>query len=417
MTDAPAPTANPRILVIDDSATVLRVIEAVLVQAGYEAMCLDSGRDVVEVARRMRPSLVLVDFAMPDVSGFAVCRALGRHPDTDGIPIVLMTTRGDPVGDRFVREVGIVDHITKPFAPEVLLALVEHVLDQPASARRRGPPPPPIPAAAVAIPEPPLLEAEPGGTTVVVLQGDLVGIPIAEVMQLLSLQRQTGVLTVRKGAAEIATFFKQGQVRLVTGTNLSPELLLGNILVQERMVSADELEQLLTNRRGTRRLLGGQVVQLGYVTREELHRALRRQSTELMYELLRWREGRFTFERKDQLSSEVVEFEFGVSIDVLLLEGFRRVDEWGLIESVLKSFDVVPAAVPGGVEHLGASGLTSDETAVLATVDGKRTIHEIIRLLGMPAFEVARLLYRLISARLVLLPPVPTLMEEIDTPA
>ena len=243
----------------------------------------------------------------------------------------------------------------------------------------------------------------------------MAAVPIAEVMQLLSLQRQTGVLNVRKGASEISTFLREGQVRLVTGTNLSPDLLLGNILVQEKVITALELEQLLANRRGTRRLIGGQIVQLGYATLDDLHRALRRQSTELLYELLRWGQGQFAFERRGELPPEVLEFEFGLSIDLLLMEGFRRVDEWGLIESALKSFDVVPYALPGGADHLGASGLTDEEKAVLSAVDGKRSVHDIIRTVGMPAFEVARVLYRLASTRVLLLPPTMAKVTELDT--
>ncbi|MBI5509428.1 MAG: response regulator [Deltaproteobacteria bacterium] len=399
-----ATTAGTKILVIDDSATVLRVVDAVLSRAGFGVRCLDSGRDAVEVARALAPALVIVDFAMPDVSGYGVCRALGRDPATDKIPIVLMNTRGDPIGDRFVREMGIVDHITKPFAPEALLAVIEHVLEKGPGARATPRPPPPPPYAVEPVPVAPVVSR-------VVLQGDMAAIPVAEVLQLLALQRQTGVLGIRRAASEISVFLKLGKVRLVTGTNLAPELLLGNILVTEKLIAAEELELLLANRRGTRKLLGSQVVQLGYVSSEGLHRALERQSTELVYELLRWGYGQFAFEVRDQLPAEVLEFELDLSIDVLLMEGFRRVDEWGLIESVLKTFDVVPAVNPGGVEHLGQPGLAPEEQAVLAAIDGKRSVHEIIREVGVPAFEVARILYRLVSARVVTLPPAPPLSE------
>ena len=121
-------TAAAKLLVVDDSATVLRVMEAVLTEAGYDVVCLDGAGEVLETARREAPDLVFVDFAMPGVNGFGVCQALGVDPEVDSIPIVLMSTRGDPVGERFVREMGIVDHITKPFAPEALLALVQHIL-------------------------------------------------------------------------------------------------------------------------------------------------------------------------------------------------------------------------------------------------------------------------------------------------
>jgi len=439
------------VLIIDDSPTVLRVMEAVLLEAGYSVTCLESGRDAVTWARRTKPALIIVDFAMPEISGYAVCRELGRDPITESTPVILMTTRGDAIGDRFVRELGVVDHITKPFAPEALLALVEHVLS-------RGPDKRPREAVATAFATPPhdqvaerelacrlamalaedatedtleerlqralgrpqVVEAlnrlAPHAKGPVVLRGDLAAIPMAEVLQLLSLQRQTGVLRIRDPEREVAIFLKDGQVRLVTGNNLSPDLLLGSILVQEKLISKAELDQLISNRRGSRRLIGSQIVQLGYVTRDDLHKALRRQSSELIYELLRWDGGQWHFERCAALPAEVLDFEFGVSIDALLMEGFRRVDEWGLIEGVLKSFAVVPNLVPGGVAHLGDSGLTEEESTLVDAIDGARSVHELIRVLGMPAFEVARLLYRLACARVVNLPDTtPMPLEDQET--
>ncbi|MBI3178987.1 MAG: response regulator, partial [Deltaproteobacteria bacterium] len=125
-----ASAIRARVLVIDDSQTVLRVMEGVLSQAGCEVTCLESGRDVVEAARHTRPDLIFVDFAMPEVNGYGVCKLLGEHADLETIPIVVMNTRGDPVGERFIRDMGIVDHISKPFAPEALLAVAQHILDK-----------------------------------------------------------------------------------------------------------------------------------------------------------------------------------------------------------------------------------------------------------------------------------------------
>jgi CheY-like chemotaxis protein len=429
-----------RILVIDDSPTVLRVMETVLSGAGHEVTCLDSAWDAVDVARRIRPELIFVDFAMPDTNGYAVCRLLGEQDELETIPIVLMNTRGDAIGERFVRDMGIVDHITKPFAPEALLAVVEHTLAKtrgtdpglrrrtPAEARRRRVPSDPTAAARrrlaetladrlhtgggasiaatfeAAFSEPALLgelRLAAGADAVPALAGDLSAVPIAEVLQLLALQRQTGSLAVHCGSSEVNIAVENGNLRLVTGTGVPEELLLGSILVQEQLIDRAELDVVLGNRRGSRRRLGTQLVKLGYLTREDLHRALRRQSTELVYEILRWGAGDFAFEKTDSLAPEVLEFELELRMDEVLMEGFRRVDEWGLIEEALPSFELVPRKVPGGTERIGDPGLTPSEEAVLAVVDGRRTVHEIVQTVGLGTFDTVRLLYRLVAARVV----------------
>ncbi len=421
-----------RVLVIDDSHIVLRVVEGVLVKAGYTVHCLDQGTDVVDNAVRFQPDLVLVDFAMPDVNGYDVCRALGEHALLEGVPIVIMSTKGDPVVDKFVRTMGVVDHITKPFAPAALLAVVEHRLTKSNREPTQRRPTefnaqlvtPQLERLAGVLRESGVFESVqhevlvaemlrlsrlphvaravhdvlltiPGGPA---MSGDFTMVPIAEVMQLLALQRQSGFLIARRDQVVVSIAMKEGKVRLVTGENIPNELLLGNIVVRERLMEPKDLEVLLNNRRGTRRLLGAQLVRLGYVSREELHNALRRQSAELVYELIRWGRGSFEFERAEALPPEVLEFDFDLTIDELLMEGFRRVDEWGLIETAIPSFDDVPFQTPGGAVD---RTFTETEATVLAAVDGRRSVQEIIDVVGSGTFQVATLLYRLVAARVV----------------
>ncbi|MBI3179502.1 MAG: DUF4388 domain-containing protein, partial [Deltaproteobacteria bacterium] len=232
------------------------------------------------------------------------------------------------------------------------------------------------------------------------LSGNLTAVSLAEVMQLLSLQRQTGFLSVRHAAAEVTIAFQQGSVRLVKGANLPSEFLLGSILVRQKLIAPEELDLFLSNRQGTSRRIGSQVVRLGYLSRDDLQAALRTQSSELVYEMLRWSTGRFSF-APQALPADVLEFEFELGIDELLMEGFRRVDEWGLIESAIPDLKRVPSLVPGGLERMGKDALTHDERAVLEAINGTRSVQEIVNHLRLATFDVARLLYRLVSARVV----------------
>lgn len=429
-----------RILVVDDSPTVLRVVETILCGAGHTATCIENAADVVPVARRVKPELIFVDFAMPGTNGYAVCSILGEHDDLATIPIVLMNTRGDAIGERFVREMGIVDHISKPFAPEALLAVVDHTLlktrtTDPELRRRAAAEAKSADAASdphaaarrwlavtladrlqaiddafiidaleTALADPVVrgeLRIAAGDQAAPALAGDLSAVQIAEVLQLLALQRQTGSLAVRCGSSQVNIALERGSLRLVTGTRVPQELLLGSILVQEQLIARQELDDVLDSRRDKRHRLGTELVELGHLTREGLHGALRRQSTELIYEILRWGAGEFAFKKTDSLPPEVLEFELELNMDEVLMEGFRRVDEWGLIEEALPSFDLVPRQAPGGRQRLGEQGLTPSEVTVLEAVDGRRTVHDIIETVGLGTFDAARLLYRLVAAHVV----------------
>src|SRR5262249_7278955 len=109
--------AGERVLVIDDSPTITKVVQLVLTKAGYQ---VETARDVEPgpaAVRQSRPDLILLDFVMPKMTGYEFCRGLTADPKLRDIPVILMSAKGDQVGERFVKVMGIVDYITKPFSP------------------------------------------------------------------------------------------------------------------------------------------------------------------------------------------------------------------------------------------------------------------------------------------------------------
>ena len=96
------------------------------------------------------------------------------------------------------------------------------------------------------------------------------------------------------------------------------------------------------------------------------------------------------------LSSEINDVTASV-----LMEGYRRVDEWHLIERAIDNFDIVFLRNEDSVAQMGRGRLTRDELAVLELVNGKNTVKEIIRKSRMGSFEVSKMLYRLLSIKLV----------------
>src|SRR5207302_2029733 len=116
------------VLVIDDSPTILKVVQLVLTKAGFRVETATDGEEGVKRALELRPTLILLDFVMPRMNGYQVCRALAENPALADVPVVLMSAKGDQVGERFVKVMGIVDYITKPFSPEAITAVVQHTI-------------------------------------------------------------------------------------------------------------------------------------------------------------------------------------------------------------------------------------------------------------------------------------------------
>ena len=134
--------AGELVLVIDDSPTILKVVQLVLTKAGFSVDTANDGEEGIAHAAKKRPDLILLDFVMPKMNGYQVCRALAEIASLTNVPVVLMSAKGDQVGERFVKVMGIVDYITKPFSPEAITAVVQHTIAVTAgsSAFRHRPP-------------------------------------------------------------------------------------------------------------------------------------------------------------------------------------------------------------------------------------------------------------------------------------
>jgi DNA-binding response OmpR family regulator len=134
-----------RILIVEDDPDIAQLIAYYLQKAGHATECLTSGSGVVAHARGSVPDVVLLDLMLPGMDGLMVCQALRAQRETAGIPIIMLTARGDE-GDRIAGlELGADDYVTKPFSPGELTARIAALLRRtqrtaaPAATLRCGP--------------------------------------------------------------------------------------------------------------------------------------------------------------------------------------------------------------------------------------------------------------------------------------
>jgi len=120
--------ARESVLVVDDERDILELVKYNLDKEGYQVTVVATGEDALAATRTKMPDIVILDLMLPGVDGLEVCRRLKGDPKTRGIPIVMLTAKGDEADVVTGLELGASDYVTKPFSPRVLTARVRAVL-------------------------------------------------------------------------------------------------------------------------------------------------------------------------------------------------------------------------------------------------------------------------------------------------
>ena len=119
---------KPTILVVEDEEDLRDIIIYNLNREGYEAIGVESGEEGLNLAKDIKPDLVLLDLMLPGMNGMDVCRNVKQDSNTQDIPIIIVSAKGEEADIVSGLELGADDYLTKPFSPRILLARVRAVL-------------------------------------------------------------------------------------------------------------------------------------------------------------------------------------------------------------------------------------------------------------------------------------------------
>ena len=117
--------AAKTVLVVDDEARLVSLVETYLTQSGFRVVTAPNGREALSVAQHQNPDLIILDIMMPEMDGYEFMRVYRAEHDT---PIILLTARVDSDEKVVGLESGADDYMTKPFRPRELMARVKAVL-------------------------------------------------------------------------------------------------------------------------------------------------------------------------------------------------------------------------------------------------------------------------------------------------
>lgn len=213
-------------------------------------------------------------------------------------------------------------------------------------------------------------------------QGDLDSFGLANIFQNLAANQQSGQLHVFDDKTELHLLFAKGSVRSVRPGDREA-ISVGEILVTRGKISPEELARALEQQHDKKELLGDILVQQGVCTKEEIDAVLRFQMEEEIYDLFFWRDAKFKFDdafvdttviRRDLRIADV-----RLNTSGLILEALRRLDEWGRLQEIIPTFEIVPVIPAAQRNDPIFAELTEDEKRLVKCIDGVNTIDSITR--------------------------------------
>ena len=119
---------NPKVLLVEDDSNLVELLTYNFEKEGFHTVQTEDGEEAMVLAQEENPDIVILDWMIANLSGIEVCRRLRRSPDTQNVPIIMLTARTEEADRIRGLETGADDYITKPFSPRELIARINAVL-------------------------------------------------------------------------------------------------------------------------------------------------------------------------------------------------------------------------------------------------------------------------------------------------
>src|ERR1051325_1807656 len=258
------------------------------------------------------------------------------------------------------------------------------------------------------------------------LEGTLKDFSLADIFQLIGLQRKTGVLTLRSKDDTVTVTFLDGKVVGADSLSHRLENRLGSVLIKSGLLTQDQLAGALAIQKETLQRLGFVLTHYGIISADALKQAIQLQILQIVYRLFRWKDGDYHFSQETTIEYDrdnVVP----ITAESILREGARMIDEWPIIEKRIRSYDMVfrkkltdQEIVVVGAEDAdeidfdpdasrrrrpGGFGekirISQEEKLIYDMVDGTMTVGDIVEVSRLSEFDTNKALYELLTRDLI----------------
>ncbi len=221
------------------------------------------------------------------------------------------------------------------------------------------------------------------------ISGNLKTMPLSELLQWLALGQKTGTLLIDGRGVQKRLFFQNGRINFTSSSDQRE--YLGQFLVSHGYITEDELKKAMEVQEESKILLGRILLMINAISETDLLRLMRRKAEESIYDVFLWQDGNFEFIEGEQPDLKMVPL--SLDLTSIILEGLHRYDEWKRIRERVPDATVVPTLV----RPINLDKLAERERLMVHQIDGQRSIEEIALQTHSAEFAVSRFIFECLS--------------------
>jgi len=244
-------------------------------------------------------------------------------------------------------------------------------------------------------------------------KGTLKEFKVPDILQLISLQKKTGILTFTSSDGFITLIFENG---MITGVDAFPKKLetrVGHVLVKQDLISNEMLDRALIIQKRTNQKIGEILLSMGLIGQDTVVEALKNQAIQVILSLFKWKKGDYNFKIMESLDNSLRTIA-PIATDNLIMEGVQMLDEWPLIKELIPNDKLVFEPVPikardieivqdheDDVNTSEKVSISETEANILKYINGINSVRDLVELGVFTEYKVYKSLYNLIKKQII----------------
>lgn len=247
-------------------------------------------------------------------------------------------------------------------------------------------------------------------------KGTLKEFKVPDILQLISLQKKSGILTFNSNEGFITVIFEDGAIVGVDAFPKKLEMRVGSVLVKQDIISEEMLQRALAIQKRTGQKVGEILIGMGLIDERSIPEALKTQAVQIILSLFTWKKGEYNFKVMDGIDDQMKTLE-PIPADHVIMEGVQMLDEWPLIRRTIYSDEMVFEAIDLGnlrVEIISeydeekeyrSDGktvyLNDTEVSLLKHINGRHSVRDLVELGIFTEYKIYKNLFNLVNKAVI----------------